>query len=161
MNAGRRLPKQLCAYFRPLPVSDRKFGGWLAADILALLCLVALPLSAGQSGRELAILIAAQELEPAPIPEDPVEWGPTTTINDAIAAWRDNGWSDLSPNTAYDYATVWRVHIQGSIGRQRIASLSPFDIERFLRGLKEKGLSKYRVQRVRAVLHRACRLARK
>ncbi len=111
--------------------------------------------------RELAMLIAAQELEPAPIPEDPVEWGPTTTINDAIAAWRDNGWSDLSPNTAYDYATVWRVHIQGSIGRQRIASLSPFDIERFLRGLKEKGLSKHRVQRVRAVLHRACRLARK
>jgi integrase len=111
--------------------------------------------------RALARMVAEQEIEPASIPESSPQWGPTTTINDAISAWRDNGWADLSPNTASDYQSVWSLHIEGSIGRRRIASLNPFDVERFLRQLKESGLSQERVRRIRAILHRACRLARK
>ncbi len=38
--------------------------------------------------RELARLVAEQESTPLPAPEQPIEWGPTTTINDAIAAWQ-------------------------------------------------------------------------
>ena len=30
-------------------------------------------------------------------------WGQRTTVNDAIAAWRDNGWEDLSPTTVRRY----------------------------------------------------------
>jgi len=59
------------------------------------------------------------------------------------------------------YETVWTLHIQKSIGRRRIAALTPFDVEQYLRTLKDSGLSQERVRRIRAILHRACRLARK
>lgn len=111
--------------------------------------------------RELARLVTEQEMKPAAIPDPSPQWGPTTTVNDAITAWKANGWSDLSPNTASDYETVWTLHIQKSIGRRRIASLTPFDVEQYLRKLKDSGLSQERVRRIRAILHRACRLARK
>ncbi|MGP0107473.1 MAG: tyrosine-type recombinase/integrase [Acidimicrobiales bacterium] len=111
--------------------------------------------------RALARLITEQETKPAAIPEPSPQWGPTTTVNDAITAWKANGWSDLSPNTASDYETVWTLHIQKSIGRRRIASLTPFDVEQYLRKVKDSGLSQERVRRIRAILHRACRLARK
>lgn len=114
-----------------------------------------------QAERELARLVAAQDATPAAIPEEPRRWGPTTTVNDAIAAWRDNGWEDLSPKTARHYESVWRVHIDKSIGHRRIASLSTYDVERFYRSLKTQGLSLSSVRQVKAVLHRACRLARK
>ena len=38
---------------------------------------------------------------------------------------------------------------------------TPFDVEQYLRKLKDSGLSQERVRRIRAILHRACRLARK
>jgi integrase len=111
--------------------------------------------------RELARLIADQDREPVAAPDQPVVWGPTTTINDAIAAWQLNGWEDLSPKTVLRYESVWNVHIRKSIGRRRIATLSPYDLERYFRGLKQAGLSEGSVRMVRAVIHRACRLARR
>src|SRR5204863_252264 len=88
-------------------------------------------------------------------------WGATTTVNDAIAAWRDNGWDDLSPKTVRHYESLWRVHIEGSIGRRRIASLGTYDVERYYRSLKAQGLSAATVRQVKAVLHRSCRLVHK
>jgi hypothetical protein len=44
--------------------------------------------------RELARLVAEQTSSPEPAPGKPTEWGPTTTVNDAIAGWRDNCWED-------------------------------------------------------------------
>ncbi|MHB8506090.1 MAG: tyrosine-type recombinase/integrase, partial [Acidimicrobiales bacterium] len=112
--------------------------------------------------RELARLVAEQDREPAVVPDDAARvWGPATTINDAIEAWQANGWDDLSPSTARRYEGVWRVNIRDSIGRRRIASLGPYDVERYFRDLKTAGLSQASVRYVRAVLHRACRLARK
>ncbi len=46
------------------------------------------------------------------MPEEPVAWGPTTTVNDAIAAWREHGWEDLSPKTAGRYESWWENHIR-------------------------------------------------
>lgn len=111
--------------------------------------------------RELARLVVGQDAKPAPIPEDGVRWGPATTVNDAIAAWKDNGWGDLSPKTVRGYESTWKVHIAPGIGRRRIASLGTYDIERYFRSLKAAGLSAASVYQVKAVLHRACRLARK
>ncbi|SHE59489.1 Site-specific recombinase XerD [Ferrithrix thermotolerans DSM 19514] len=51
--------------------------------------------------------------------------------------------------------------IRDSIGRRRISSLSSYDVEKYLRSLKDEGLAEASVRRVRAVLGRACRLARK
>ncbi|MGH9131887.1 MAG: tyrosine-type recombinase/integrase [Acidimicrobiales bacterium] len=112
--------------------------------------------------RELTRLVAEQDRSPAVVPaEESRVWGPTTTINDAIKGWRDNGWDDLSPSTIRRYESMWKVHIHDSIGRRRIASLGPYDIERYFRELKGAGLSEASVRQTRAVLHRSCRLARK
>src|SRR3984957_8511777 len=111
--------------------------------------------------RELARLVAEQDAGPVAIPEAPKEWGPTATVNDAIAAWRENGWEDLSPKTRGRYESCWEVHIRQSIGRRRIDSLGPYEVERYFRELKAKGLSEGSVRMIRAVVHRACRLARR
>lgn len=88
-------------------------------------------------------------------------WGPKTKINDAIAAWRLNGWEDLSPSTTRRYESIWDVQIRDSIGEREIGSLSSYELERYYRKLKASGLSQATVRQVRAVLNRACRLARK
>ena len=111
--------------------------------------------------RELARLVARQDELPAPVPEEPVCWGPTTTVNDAVIAWRNNGWEDLSPKTRRDYELTWERYIKLSIGNTRIASLSTYEVERYLRALKNKGLGYDTVRHVRNMLNRACRLARK
>jgi hypothetical protein len=112
-----------------------------------------------QAERELARLIAEQDSTPSPAPEQPTEWGSTTTINDAIAAWQRNGWEDLSPKTARRYESAWEVNIRDSIGRRRIATLGPYDVEQYFQELKRTGHSEASVRMIKAVLHRACRLA--
>jgi integrase len=109
---------------------------------------------------ELARLVTEQAAEPDPIPLE-TAFGPTTTINMAIEAWKENGWQDLSPSTTRRYNSIWTTHIKDSIGRRRITSLGPYDVEVYLRGLKASGLSEASVRQTRAILHRSCRLARK
>ncbi len=53
------------------------------------------------------------------------------------------------------------MNIRNSIGRRRIATLGPYDVEQYFRELKRKGLSEGSVKMIKAVLHRACRLARR
>ena len=109
--------------------------------------------------RELARLVVEQENAPAAVPEAPSVWGPTTTVNAAVEAWRDNGWADLSPKTVRGYEELWKRYVEDAIGRRRIASLNPYEVERYFRGLKDGGAGKDTVRRVRNLLHRACRLA--
>ena len=112
--------------------------------------------------RELSRLVAAAEDEPVPPPvvEAP-RWNVQTTINDAIQGWKDNGWEDLSPSTVRRYENMWMKHVHGSIGNERLATLSPYDVEKYFRRLKADGLAEASVRQIRAVMHRACRLARK
>jgi integrase len=92
-------------------------------------------------------------------PDTAHQRGDTTTVNMAIEAWRDNGWDDLSPTTVRRYEGLWATHVRDSIGRRSIASLRPYDVERYFRSLKAKGMAHASVRQVRAMLHRACRLA--
>jgi integrase len=78
-----------------------------------------------------------------------------------MVAWQLNGWQDLSPSTTRRYRSIWSTHIQNSIGKRAIFSLGPYDVELYLRSLKTSGLSEASVRQTRAILHRACRLARK
>ncbi len=115
---------------------------------------------------ERALVRLAAACERAPVPGALREgaatrWGLDTTVNDAIRGWRENGWEDLSPSTTARYQDLWRNHVRDSIGPRRIAALSPFDVEGYLRGLKAQGLSQASVRQARAMLHRACRLARR
>jgi integrase len=112
--------------------------------------------------RELTRLVVAAEDEPVPPPvvEGP-RWGERTTVNDAIEGWKTNGWEDLSPSTVRRYDNMWKKHVHGSIGKQRLVTLSPYDVEKYFRRLKADGLAEASVRQTRALLHRACRLARK
>jgi integrase len=106
--------------------------------------------------------VTEQEEAPQIVPDETARlWGARTTFNDAIAGWRDNGWQDLSPLTAARYESIWKLHIKDDIGRRRIASVGPYDVERYFRKLKTSGAGRETVRYVRSVLHRACRLARK
>jgi len=98
--------------------------------------------------RELARMVAEHYAAPPPVLEEPRIWGPSTTVNDAIAAWRDNGWDDLSPKTVRGYESTWRVHIEQSIGQKKITSLGTYDVERFYRSLKANGMSQATVRQV-------------
>jgi integrase len=115
-----------------------------------------------EAERALARLVVETERhrttdQPATLPQ----WGSKTTINDVLAGWRDNGWDDLSPTTVRRYQGLWDTHIRDTIGRRTIIGLSPYDVERYFRGLKAKGMAESSVHQVRAMLHRGCRLARK
>ncbi len=111
---------------------------------------------------ELARLVTEQVEGPAIIPQErQYAFGNSTTINMAIEGWKQNGWQDLSPSTTRRYTSIWTTHIKNSIGRRTIATLGPYDVELYLRGLKASGLSEASVRQTRAILHRACRLARK
>lgn len=112
--------------------------------------------------RELARMVADVDRQP-PVVVDSGErrWGPATTINHALAGWQANGWDDLSPSTIRRYQSIWDTHIRSSIGTRTLATLSPYDVERYFRELKAQGLAESSVRQVRAMLHRACRLARK
>jgi integrase len=112
--------------------------------------------------KELSRLVLGQDLEPeVPVEPETLAWNQTTTINDAIEGWKENGWADLSPVTVRRYENVWKVHIEKSIGKQRIATLTPYEVERYFRRLKAGGAGRETVRYVRSLLNRACRLARK
>jgi hypothetical protein len=88
-------------------------------------------------------------------------WSPETTVNDAIAAWRDNGWDDLSPTTTERYEQIWRTYIADRIGPRKIVTIGPYEVEQFFRELKSHGVGLRTMQQLRVILHRSCRLARK
>jgi integrase len=112
--------------------------------------------------KELRSLLMAQDFEPEVPREAEVRgWGNSTTINDALEGWKQNGWDDLSPVTTRRYENIWKVHIEKTIGRERISNLTPYEVERYFRKLKSAGCGRETVRYVRSVLNRACRLARK
>jgi integrase len=112
--------------------------------------------------KELGRLVVAQDFEPeVPMEREAQEWNQTTTVNNAIEGWKQNGWDDLSPVTVRRYENVWKVHIEKTIGKQRIATLTPYEVERYFRKLKADGAGRETVRYVRSLLNRACRLARK
>lgn len=88
-------------------------------------------------------------------------WGGQTTLNDAIAAWSENGWEDLRPTTVRHYRELWDRYVRSSLGRRRIGELSPYEVERYFRTLKSAGAGQTTLRHIRQMLHRACRLARK
>ncbi len=111
--------------------------------------------------RALAELVAGRQSQAAALEGHVGEWGPKTTINDALEAWRQNGWEDLSPTTIRRYESIWNTHIRNGIGGRTITGLNTYDVERYFRGLKKEGLAEGSVRYARAVLNRACKLARK
>lgn len=67
-----------------------------------------------EAERALARLVADGERPLRPVRG---RWGETTTINDALSGWRDNGWDDLSPSTTWRYQSIWDTNRKRSIGK--------------------------------------------
>ena len=114
--------------------------------------------------KELARLVLEQDAAPQVVPDEASRsWGPTTTVNNADSpGWKANGWDDLSPVTSRRYESIWKLHIENSIGKEQgDPRPSPYDVEKYFRKLKNDGAGRETVRYVRSVLHRACRLARK
>jgi integrase len=111
--------------------------------------------------RALEELVADVRRTDAETAEDRSRWGRQTTLNEAFAAWQQNGWADLSPSTVRRYESIWSVHVAPGIGKRRIADLGPYELERYFRKLKTDGLAEASVRQVRAVIGRTCRLARR
>ncbi len=113
-----------------------------------------------EANRELARLVFYYESQKLISEKDEVlKWSESTTINDAISGWRDNGWDDLSPTTVKHYQELWDRYIIKAIGRRQIATLSPYDVEKYFRSLKKEGVGHTTIRHIRGMLHRACRLA--
>ena len=111
--------------------------------------------------KELVRLAAKYERTLVAPTESSVRWSETTTVNNAFEAWKFNGWQDLSPTTVRHYQEMWDGHIRKSIGRRQIASLNPYEVKRYFRRLKDGGVGRTTIRHIRALLNRACRLARK
>ena len=111
--------------------------------------------------RALARLVLAGQSPSSVLSSNDDVWSDSTTINDAIAAWEENGWQNLSPWTIRRYLSIWKTHIEPLIGRRRISDLGRYDFELFFRQLKAGGQSEASVRQIKAVLRHACRLARK
>ncbi len=111
--------------------------------------------------RELARLSIEFESSSQPSPDESTLWGARTTFNDAILAWKQNGWQDLSPKTVTDYESLYRLHIKDKVGRKPIAKTGVFELEAYFRSLTDAGLGSSGIRQVRAILHKAARLAGK
>jgi len=111
--------------------------------------------------RELARLSIEFESSAQPSPDESTLWGVKTTFNDAILAWKQNGWQDLSPKTVSDYESLYRLHIKDKVGRKPIAKIGVFELEAYFRNLSQGGLGTSGVRQVRAILHKSARLAGK
>ncbi|WP_298338220.1 site-specific integrase [Ferrimicrobium sp.] len=113
--------------------------------------------------RELARQLLLLDEIPEPVSEGPSrsKWGKRTTFNDAIAAWKANGWDDLSPKTQLSYQQLWDSHIYNRIGERPIATTGIYEVEQYFRELSDHGLGESGIRQVRAILYRACKLAGK
>jgi integrase len=111
--------------------------------------------------RALEDLLAEVRAEPESSVDHKPEWGRQTTLNDAFAAWKQNGWEDLSPTTVRRYEGIWSVHVTDTIGSRPIAKLGSYELETYFRHLKSAGLAEATVRQTRAVLNRTCKLARR
>lgn len=93
------------------------------------------------------MVAAESEPVPPPVSEAP-RWSERTTLNDAIEGWRENGWDDLSPSTVRRYEGMWMKHVRESIGKRRLTTLSPYDVEKYFRRLKADGLAEASVRQI-------------
>ncbi len=111
--------------------------------------------------KELTRLSYELESKPRPSVETGIRWNSKTTFNDAILAWKENGWQDLSPKTVRNYEGCYKRYIEASIGKNAVAATGVFEIESYFRSLADDGLGLATIKYIRAVLLKAARLAGK
>lgn len=97
-----------------------------------------------------AVLKRRDELD-APLRESRPIPDKTLTVAGLFTLWLESQ-ADLAPNTLILYRSLSRDHILPTLGRIRVVTLTLPDCERWLAGLKRKGLSPATCARIRQVL---------
>lgn len=78
------------------------------------------------------------------------------TVGAYLEGWlRDSLPASVKPTTAENYGWVVRTYIVPSLGKVRLAKLSPADVDLMLRDLEDRGLSENTRRLARSVLRRA------
>lgn len=85
-----------------------------------------------------------------PLPDDQI------TVSELMERWLSDVVVDrVSPNTVSNYRAVATRHIIPTLGRTRLAKLTPFDVQRLMRSKLDSGLSPRTVRLIRGVLVQA------
>lgn len=103
--------------------------------------------TAREADRALAHLVVETEVEH--VTQD-------ATVAQLLQRWLDLVEADLSPTTVREYRRLIRARIVPALGDVRIADLGPERLDAFYRGAVAGGLSPSSVQRIHAVIRRAC-----
>lgn len=107
----------------------------------------------GRTRREAAEkMVEVQRLLAAglPVPSDRL------TVATWLETWLETHLpDDLSPNTVEQYRSIVQKHLTPALGRIRLKTLAPADVEAMLRGKAESGLSSSTCMRIRSVLRMA------
>lgn len=78
------------------------------------------------------------------------------TVADWLSTWQEHHVSkDLSPNTIEQYRSIVEKHLVPALGRIRLKSLTPAEVEAMLRRKADSGLSGSTCMRIRSVLQMA------
>ncbi len=83
------------------------------------------------------------------------------TVEQHLTRWLEGLEGRASANTISNYEYVSRVHIVPTLGRKRLAALTPEDVQRLIDAKRASGLSVSTVTRVRAVLVQSLKQAEK
>ena len=91
--------------------------------------------------------VQAQVQSGLPIPDDQL------TVGDLLGRWIDSVLpGTVATNTMVNYATIARVHILPTLGRTRLAKLTPTAVQALLQAKTQEGYSPTTVRRIRGVL---------
>ena len=78
------------------------------------------------------------------------------TVGDVLHQWlTESANYTVRPSTYRSYSAIARLHLVPELGRVRLNTLEPYQVERLLRKKLDAGLSPRRVQYIHAVLRRA------
>ena len=83
----------------------------------------------------------------------------TLTVTDVVHRWLDVLAGKVSLNTIDNYSTIARLHVLPTLGRIKLARLTPAEVQALLTSKQAEGYSASTVRRIRAVLVQAIKQA--
>jgi integrase len=81
------------------------------------------------------------------------------SLNEYLDAWLAAAKQKVSPRTYEDYVGLFRLYVRPVLGRKRLSSIRPLDVQEFVNGMVDRGLSPRTVRYTHAVLQRAFKRA--
>lgn len=77
------------------------------------------------------------------------------TVEEYLTRWLQHAKTSLKPGSYGNYGEVIRLHINPTLGRIRLAKLTPLHVQSLYNDLLEKGLSRSSVHKLHCIFHKA------